>query len=260
VTDSNRDFFVHLSQELGNTELGQSLLREMKDEISVPNVTSRLLLGNRFNLDCSKEIEFIAACFHERSFPEIKELGCPILSQILSSPWLKIQSEDWLYAMIWTLIEYNSEYFELLEHIHFEFVSVEGMGSFIDNGAQYLDRLNPRIWASIGRRLVLPVAPETSNNRIPNREITFTPNFDAPMNGIISYLASKCNGNVHEKGIIKVAASSEYSLYPAKNVADLRNRGDTSCPRMSRVRGFVTTLETDDSHRLIIRLCRSRRI
>jgi hypothetical protein len=50
-TDDNREFFVHFSQELGNIELGQSLLWEMKDEISVTKVASHLLLGNRFNLD-----------------------------------------------------------------------------------------------------------------------------------------------------------------------------------------------------------------
>lgn len=43
-----------------------------------------------------------------------------------------------------------------------------------------------------------------------------------PFNGIIAHLTRECGGNVHDKGIIEVTASSiADSKYPAKNAADL---------------------------------------
>lgn len=43
-----------------------------------------------------------------------------------------------------------------------------------------------------------------------------------PLSGILTYLTRKCGGNVHEREIIKVTASSVYSDCLAKNAVDLQ--------------------------------------
>jgi hypothetical protein len=43
----------------------------------------------------------------------------------------------------------------------------------------------------------------------------------SPFEGIISYLTTKCGGNVSDCGIVSVTSSSVHSNYVAKNVVDL---------------------------------------
>jgi hypothetical protein len=45
----------------------------------------------------------------------------------------------------------------------------------------------------------------------------------APFNGIISYLTAKCDGNVHDRGVVKITASSVSRTYYPQNAADLED-------------------------------------
>jgi hypothetical protein len=48
----------------------------------------------------------------------------------------------------------------------------------------------------------------------------------APFNGVISYLTVKCSGNVHDRGVVEITASSvSYTDYP-RNTADLGTNSD----------------------------------
>jgi hypothetical protein len=77
-------------------------------------------------------------------------------------------------------------------------------------------------------RLILPVSPEISNDRISVPDIRgrlFAPNSDSPLHGIIWHLASTSGGNLHDLGIVSVRASGVYgSSYEAKFALDLQNR------------------------------------
>ena len=41
--------------------------------------------------------------------------------------------------------------------------------------------------------------------------------------GIINYLSNKCHGNVHQKGIVNVTASSIHNSYMPHHIVDLKN-------------------------------------
>jgi hypothetical protein len=43
----------------------------------------------------------------------------------------------------------------------------------------------------------------------------------APFNGVISYLRAKCGGNVHDRGVVEITASSVLDGWNPQNAADL---------------------------------------
>jgi hypothetical protein len=47
----------------------------------------------------------------------------------------------------------------------------------------------------------------------------------APFNGVISHLTAKCDGNVHEKGIVEITASSVFGTNYPRNAVDFRDNG-----------------------------------
>ena len=47
-----------------------------------------------------------------------------------------------------------------------------------------------------------------------------------PLNGIVAHLAPECDGNVHEKGVVSVTASSFMSGDKPENVIDLESRSE----------------------------------
>jgi hypothetical protein len=144
-----------------------------------------------------------------------------MMFKIFESKSLKIKSEDWLFGIISDLVSHDDQQFVLFEFIQFEFLSSEVASRFVELACQFIDLLNSSILVRLGRRFVLPVSPDGSNARLgTGRVIGLKP--DSPLDGIIAYLTSKCGGNVHQRGIVNVTASSAGSMAPA--VADLQSR------------------------------------
>jgi hypothetical protein len=174
-----------------------------------------------------------------KDMKDMKEMKVDILSRILSSESLKIESEDWLYNIIWELVEIDRSYFSLLEFVQFEFVSTDIAARFIQSSHDLIDFLNSSIWMSLGRRFIHPISPSNSNCRLIDKksnlnERRFSPNGKSLLDGIIAHLTSICGGNVHDNGIISVSASSENGAgVLARNAVDLDNR--SSCFQSSNV-------------------------
>jgi hypothetical protein len=84
--------------------------------------------------------------------------------------------------------------------------------------------MNLSIWTSISRRFVHSISLSRSNDRLARPCQQLLPQIQSSLEGIISYLTLKCGGNVHNRGIITVTASSEGGLEWAKNVVDFQNR------------------------------------
>jgi hypothetical protein len=153
----------------------------------------------------------------------MKKLDYSVLSKILSSPDLKIPSEDWLLDVIFQLVEESREYFALFEYVGFQWVSVSCMKQFCEIGAEFISELNSGIWRSLFSRCVLPVSPSGLNERVKVAGKQFLVQPESPLEGIISYLTKKGGGNV---AVLGVSASSQYDRsVPAKHASDLGNRG-----------------------------------
>jgi hypothetical protein len=75
-------------------------------------------------------------------------LDLETLSTILSSDSLRIESEEWLLHFILSL---GADYSTLLNYVRFEFMSDEGISSFVDNICYF--ELTEDIWHNLVRRL-----------------------------------------------------------------------------------------------------------
>jgi hypothetical protein len=223
IDSTNRDFYELLSEELLNEELLTLSCSEKCEELSRDTVLKRLDHRHRMNLECSKEISFIASHFHEIDISGFPEFDHSILSQILSSDELMIKSEDWLYEMIWKLVANDRELFCLLQFIQFEFVSKSIADRFIADGVDFIDLINSSIWLTLGRRFVGDFSSAKSTRRLVVSGRRFSPTGQS-LDGIISYLTSKCGQNVHDGGFIEVTSNGVHGSNNPKRATDFQNR------------------------------------
>jgi hypothetical protein len=172
---------------------------------------------------CSEEFGILASHFHELPEPLLKECPVDFLSALLSHGDLKIKDEDSLLAFLSSLWTSNPAYFVLSEFIRFEFVSVDQITEFVESSFEFLGAFNSGIWRAIGHRLILPVRlDDVSSREIEKARVIAIPfEVDTPLQGIIGYLTKKCGGNVHEKGVVAITASSHNGNFQAYHLADL---------------------------------------
>jgi hypothetical protein len=78
---------------------------------------------------------------------------------ILSSPSLRLESDDKLYQLISARMEDDFSYSSLLEFVHFEFLSTATIAKFVSGDFDAFLVLNRPIWTSLCHRLVLPITP-----------------------------------------------------------------------------------------------------
>jgi hypothetical protein len=133
LDSSNLDFFRSLSSELENQELSFLIFEVTQNESELirENVFRRLTDLSHFSFDISKEIAFIASHFHEISNSELSDLNFSILSDVLASRELQIESEERLYSVVWEFIESDRSHFNLLSFVRFEFLSVSSIRRFV---------------------------------------------------------------------------------------------------------------------------------
>jgi hypothetical protein len=236
-------------RELQNDEIITTITEDYQCELRNDNIIS--LLG-RVDADCSREIEFAVSHFHGLDESSIHEMSSATLLKIFQSKSLKIKNEDWLYAVISDLIHRDQNAFSLIECV--QFLATDVASRFIELACQFINLLNLSIFVSLGRRFVLPVSTNTINGRSEmGRVIELKP--DSPPDGIIAYLTLKCSGNVHDRGIVDVAASGNNDNLP-KNVVDFQNRSTyVQTDSKESHPYFVTISRTDKSHQLPTHSC-----
>jgi hypothetical protein len=217
----NQLFYEELSEELKNLELFNVLLEGRGDSMTIDEAFSRLRRRNRLNFDCSREINFLASHLYEIEISSRRDFDISMLRAILSSDELKIKSEDWLYDELWSLLEFVS----------FQHVSPDVAGRFIASSHDFLNLLTSSVWFSLGRRFVevLSLVKPTSRLAVCGRGVLR--GGDKLKEGVITYLAAKCGGNVHDKGVIEASSNSVHCdnlLYHARNAVDLQNHTSSS--------------------------------
>jgi hypothetical protein len=229
--DSDKfDFYANLSNELENQELLGVVIDESCNELTIESALVQLSLRHRFGRDFSSVVSFLASHFHEITESQLRSIDEDSLRHVLLSSELRIQTEEWLYNLIWKLVERDQSYFSLFEFVEFEFVSVTVAVQFIDACRDFFDLFNVSMLRSLGRRLsICDQPPKSWGPRSIIHGKRFFPLGGSSLDGIISYLTTKCGGNVHDQGVIVASELSVYgSKYFAKNAADLGNKGTFS--------------------------------
>jgi hypothetical protein len=117
----------------------------------------------------------------------------------------------------------DSNYAVLFEFIRFENLSTESLHDFVKFISNSCEFLTFPIWSSFIQRVNFSNCGDQTGGRY--RLIgLFVPRDGFAFDGIISFLTGKCGGNVHDKGIVEVSASSVYwSDCPAKVVVDFNS-------------------------------------
>jgi hypothetical protein len=174
VTETNRQFQMSISRELGNSEIYSNILKSIEGSISIGNVVGRIKLLGEISANYASEVEFLASHFFEISSSDICELSCDILRQVLICEKLKIESEESSYEIISKGISSDVRYFDLLELIRFEFVSQDCFREYFELVSNSFEYFTISHWISLQSRLLLPVELKSLNDRLANHDFVIS--------------------------------------------------------------------------------------
>ena len=231
VEQSNFVALLRLSQELENSELLSSLLGMIKTESLTLEEAIHLLraginLGTAFCDRFGNLRDFIASHFYEIKKEVLDGLDLETAQLLLSSSSLKIEDEDSLYDFVRARSEDDLKFTSLFEFVYFEYLSVdriENFASFVSENL--LESISSGIWIRICGRLIIETKLKNKNPRRSTPPgIEFPYNSSKPLEGVIAHLTRQYGGNVHDKGIVNVTASSvcnNDSSYLQKHAVEL---------------------------------------
>jgi hypothetical protein len=153
-------------------------------------------------------------------------LTVEVLHAILSRDDLRVEDEEGIYEIIRNRCNEDFSFGTLFQYIRFEYLSIESMASFLAVIEKSFDILTPWLWSALCPRLSMSVSPEVPNDRAGSkqgmRSIDCPFRYDSPLDGVIHYLTRKCKGNVHDRNVVAISASSAYPKagYEPRQVAD----------------------------------------
>jgi hypothetical protein len=127
VSEEDEIEFLTICKFLGNEKLSLFILNSVGSEISVDNCASK---------------------FNSYSINKLRKLSKRTLHSLLSSPSLKIESED---SLLRKLIDLGSEYFEFWCYVEIPFLSKQGVSQFVKRFP--FDELSLSHWKTIVDRL-----------------------------------------------------------------------------------------------------------
>ena len=232
LTAENARFLEACARELENDELLDRIVGFQRDcgDVSFSNVVDRLRIKREFHSDCKNELDFLASHFFEAGLDVVRSLSVSDLELVVSSPLLKLESEDQLYDAIVSLSSENGEAFlSLLRYVEFAFLSEPKL-------IEFLERIFPcfvdaSVWGSVCacvRRFCGSKAKDDLMNSaryhplpaVSSCEFETFRNTSGAFNGIVAHLGAECGGNPHEYGVISITASGTGSLNQCHGVVD----------------------------------------
>lgn len=143
---------------------------------------------------------------------------------------MQIENEDSLFDLINEIYQKSTnEEQELSITDFYEEIKLKNLSD--EKFSQFLQALNPNeitgnLWKNICNRFIINKASKESSRYVKGKNIHFDYNKTSSnsFNGIIYNLTKECGGNVNDKGIVNVTASSENSKSRlAKFAVDLDN-------------------------------------
>ena len=226
VGTSNWGALLGLSQDLENSELLSLLIGMIKPESlsledAIVLLRDGIALGTAVSAQLEKLRDFVARHFYKVKKEVLDNLDLETAQFLLSSPSLQVEDEDSLYDFVRSRSAQDLRFASLFEFVYFKYLSVnriENVSSFVSENL--LENISSGIWRQICRRLILEAKANETN---PRATLKFVYN-GSYHGGIIEHLQRECGGNVHDKGIVNVTASSVVSSdYLPKSVV---SRGD----------------------------------
>lgn len=227
---------------LENEELFSAIDDKFNIDINESNIDQYLTILTFFSqnskssnfINCSGIINYISSHFYDIDESKVKELPLCTVYSIISNENLVIESEDSLYEFIKELFkerrenenESEIEKMSFFEEIEFIRLSEDKFNDFIENFSS--GEMTGTLWKKLCKCFYTNMK-KSSPNDVKNgryfkgQRIEFDGNEYHRFEWIIHYLTQKCGGNVSDKGIVNVTASSvDYTEFP-KHAVDLHN-------------------------------------
>jgi hypothetical protein len=189
VNKSNRDCFLSLTRELGNSEHYAALLHCYEPDWA---------LGQIFDAYCDDAIPFLASQFSQLNTSQLDSMSASTLYHILSHDSLRISSEDALYWYISSRFSADPECWDLFLFVQFEYLSLQCISHFLSIVPDYIDG---RFWEVISSRLI-PGIHQRAIRPLPDAQLG---------DGIISSLMHKHRDVLHENQIVTVTSKSGFA-------------------------------------------------
>jgi hypothetical protein len=148
---SREDEIVILSicKLLGNDKLSLLILGSFHDGTAMKLFSSNECESSEMQNICEMRIEDCASTLNSYSTAQLQNISKEMLHSLLSSPSLRVESED---SLLQQLIDLGSAYFEYWSHVEIVFLSSEGISRFIEIFP--FDELQISYWSKIVGRLV----------------------------------------------------------------------------------------------------------
>ena len=176
VESSNFAKLLRLACILENNELISSLIALVKLE-SLKVEDAMLLLRDGIAVGALSSGVFerlrasVASRFYEIDSETLAKIDLETAQLLLSSPSLRIESEDVLYEFVASRSEEDPKFLSLFEFIFFEYLSINCVEKFaVFASENLLESINTGIWARICGRLVLEMKLAKQNPRMAGKE------------------------------------------------------------------------------------------
>lgn len=186
-------------------------------------------------------LDFLASNFFALDKEKILLLPRSIIYKIISNSHLKLESEDSFLDFILRVFQTDSEedqkrekndddfsIIEFYEKVDFYGLSENRLLEFLDDFD--INEMSTTLWIKFYQGLVKKSSQYAKPNkdRYNIKELRCDYDSKSPNNlkGIIHYLTKECGGNVHEKHVVEVTASSTLnndSNFSPKNAVDLED-------------------------------------
>jgi hypothetical protein len=140
--------FLSICNLLGNEPLSLALLSSMKSEgraIAALGIDEPAEKGKGI---CEATIDACASQLYSYSADDLRFVDHETLHRLLSSAYVKIESEDWLLRV---LLDLGVDQFDFFRYIEVSFLSSAGLSLFVDE--MRFDDLSEAIWAKVVSRL-----------------------------------------------------------------------------------------------------------
>jgi len=198
VTAAVRPLFEAFARELGNGELLLAMAGYAPGSLDASNVVGFLRFKHEFRMDADPEVNWLALRFHQLRGPVLDGFSVDEFQAVLSSPFLRIESEDWLAEVIAQRTARYRAFFDLFGFLRFEWVSSAGIETFL--GTVGDNAITGAVWHEVMR--LFTSQRVDGGSRVLGVEFALVEG--APFNGIIAHLREECGGNVHQEGAVKV--------------------------------------------------------
>jgi hypothetical protein len=225
ITDANHRQFLAFASILENPELYLFLLTHYPEDLTLDNSLERLAKLDAMELPLAEPAAFVAAHLFEYGPDALSRLPFSSLRAILESDALNRDKQEDIFSIIESSSKSNPQNYELFEYIEFDRLSVATIGRFLNLSTSLKSSIefSSGVWRALSRRLLIegPPGPSDGTRSVLGQPRVVDYHPSTPLNGIIAYLATKCDGNVQQMGIVKVTSSSHYSCREPTNVVAL---------------------------------------